>query len=237
MRRIVLDTETTGLSAADGHRIIEVACIELDNRTPTGQRFHEFVNPERKIDAGAARIHGIDSGTLDEKPKFSEIASQLYQFIEGAELIIHNAEFDLEFLDTEFRLTGGDYPKLRSVCTIVDTIEIAREMRPGRRNSLDALASEYGIDISMRTTHGALLDASILVEVYLSLTVGQTTLELATSEADSEYISQRKPGEVVDVLVVSPTQQELSDHEAWLDYLDQASANGAIWRRLETKET
>ena len=232
MRRVVLDTETTGLKIAEGHRIIEVACIELYDRTPTGKQFHEYLDPERDIESEAQKVHGLDRKFLSSKPKFSEVASSLYEFIRDSELIIHNASFDLEFLNAEFQSAEQEFDSVESICTIVDTIEIARQMRPGRRNSLDALAIEYGIDLSERTTHGALLDARILVEVYLALTGGQTSLELQTLDDSDEYVMKRKSGEVVSVVVAAATEEELKEHEQWLNYLDEKSLNGSIWRNI-----
>jgi len=233
VRRLAIDTETTGLKTSEGHRIIEVACIELDDRVPTGDEFHEYLNPDREIESSAIKVHGIDSKALAEKPKFAEIAESLFHYIEGAELVIHNAEFDLEFLNYEFSLTQKDYPDIRSVCSIVDTIQIAREMRPGRRNSLDALASEFSIDTSARTKHSALVDARILVEVYRSLTVGQTTLDLkpGTDPVAADLAKQTMKDIEIAVVKASETENEL--HEKWLDYLDSQSENGAVWRNIQ----
>ena len=240
MRQVVLDTETTGLDVSEGHRVIEVACIELNDRTRTGREFHEFVNPEREVEREALQIHGLDDEFLMTKPKFRDIAPELFNFIKGATLIIHNASFDLAFLNNEFSLAEAEYPEIESVCSIEDSLEIARQMRPGRRNSLDALANEYGVDISQRTTHGALLDASILVDVYRALTGGQTAFEFddtvgygagSTGEAGQTRLS--KP---IDVVVLWATEEELDLHERWLDYLDQQSESGSIWRKIEKSE-
>ncbi len=237
MRRVVLDTETTGLILAEGHRIIEVAGIELDDRTATGNEFHQYLNPERDIESEAQKVHGLTSEFLASKPKFYEIADELYEFIKGSELIIHNASFDLEFLNAEFQLLEKSYAPIERVCRIIDTIDIARQMRPGRRNSLDALANEYGIDISARTTHGALLDAGILVSVYRALTGGQTSIELKAADAGEKYQSKRKSGEMIAVNVISATDAELQEHEKWLALLDEKSESGAVWRKVDAART
>ncbi len=237
MRRLVVDTETTGLNTSEGHRIIEVACVELDDRKPTGNNYHEFFNPEREIDISATKIHGLDNKALAEKPKFAQIAAELFDFIKGAELVIHNAEFDLDFLNHEFSLTGQSYPDIKEVCTIVDTIQIAREQRPGRRNSLDALASEFGVDTSARTTHSALVDAQILVEVYRFLTVGQTSLDLQVKVDSVDIDLSEQTGEKIEVAVIQATEKEYELHEKWLEYLDKKSENGAIWREIDNSHT
>ena len=240
MRQIVIDTETTGLDVRDGHRIIEFACIELIDRTRTGEYLHHYVNPQREVETGALEIHGIDNEFLVSKPRFLEVADELYEFIKDAELIIHNAAFDLGFLDFEFRNTRRDYPKLQSVCEVVDTLEIARDQRPGRRNSLDALANEFGVDLSGRTLHGALLDAEILVNVYLALTGGQTSLDFgdiaelrAPVEREREIKQRTEP---VNIVVIRADDEELTLHNTLLDHLDQYCDKGSVWRRLESSK-
>ena len=237
MRKVVvLDTETTGLDFREGHRVIEVACVKLDDRTPTGSVFHEYVNPQRKVEREALEIHGIDDDFLSGKPIFPEIAPQLFKFIEGSVLVIHNAPFDLGFLNHEFKRSNEDYPPLESVCEVIDTLELARSMRPGRRNSLDALALEYDIDLSKRVLHGALLDAEILVKVYRALTGGQTSLQLESIVATGTAGTGMKPAherkKAIDIVVVRATEEESELHENWLDYLDQESDCGSIWRKL-----
>ncbi len=237
MRQVVLDTETTGLEVSNGHRVIEFACVELVSRARTGKHLHYYVNPEREVERDALKIHGIGNDFLADQPKFSEVASELYEFIEGSELIIHNAEFDLGFLDFEFQNASTEYAEIRSICEVYDTLEVAREKRPGRRNSLDALANEYGIDLSGRELHGALQDAEILVNVYLALTSGQTTLDLDFSveyDATGKKVQKRKERtEPVNIVVIRADESELALHEKILDDIDQVSKDGSIWRKLE----
>lgn len=183
MRQIVLDTETTGLEPDLGHRIIEIGCVELVNRRPTGRTFHHYLNPEREIEQGALEVHGITAEFLRDKPRFADIADELMDFISGAELVIHNAAFDVAFLDAELRRHAANVPAfagrlVSAECRILDTLALARDMHPGQRNSLDALCKRYGIDNSHRELHGALLDARILADVYLAMTGGQVGLAL-----------------------------------------------------------
>jgi DNA polymerase-3 subunit epsilon len=177
MRQIVLDTETTGLEVAQGHRIIEIGCIELDRRRPTRNHFHQYLNPEREIDPGAVEVHGLTNEFLAPKPRFAEIARELWDYLQGAELIIHNAPFDLGFLNIEFARAGFE-AGLESVCTIIDTVALARRLLPGQRVGLDALCKRYGVDNSSRDFHDALLDARLLADVYLAMTGGQSRLAL-----------------------------------------------------------
>ncbi len=242
MRQVVLDTETTGLDVKEGHRIIEVACIELNDRKPTGTVFHEYVNPERAVDQEALKVHGIDNDFLAAKPMFADVAQKLFDFLNGAQLIIHNAAFDLEFLNYEFGRVPAEFPPLESVCEIEDTLEIARESRPGRRNSLDALANQFEVDlVSERSLHGALLDARILVEVYRAMTGGQTSFEFEESSpyvaGDSADRVQAKRTEPVEVFVLKATEEELSLHESWLDDLDKSSEKGSVWRKIQEGAT
>ena len=181
MRRIVLDTETTGLEPAEGHRIIEVACLELTGRRPTGRHFHRYLNPERAVDFAASEVHGLTAEDLADKPRFADIADEFLEFVEGAELLIHNAAFDVAFLDSELDRAGR--PKLSALCTVRDTLEMARELHPGKKNSLDALCERYFVDNSRRTLHGALLDAQLLADVWLAMTRGQETLDIALAAA------------------------------------------------------
>ncbi len=192
MRQIVLDTETTGLEVSESHRIIEVAALELVNREKTGKFLHFHLNPERNIDAGATRVHGMTNEFLKDKPKFASIADELLQFIEGAELLIHNAPFDLGFLNWEFSLWRSSWPGLASYCTVLDTLVLAREKHRGARNSLDALCKRYKVNHSHRKFHGALLDSELLAEVYLTMTGGQITL---FSEEGLEPKTQTKNSE------------------------------------------
>lgn len=218
-RQIVLDTETTGLEVTQGHRVIEIGCVEMKNRRLTQNNFHHYVNPDRLIDAGAQQVHGISNDFLSAKPKFSSVARSLWEFLEGAELLIHNAPFDLGFLNEEFRRAGFGQ-KIEEVCSITDTVTLARKLHPGQKNSLDALCRRYGVDNSRRDFHGALLDAHLLADVYLAMTGGQSALVL-----DDER-SQAKPrhSRFVEQLgvagatlpVVQATAEETAAHQAWV---------------------
>jgi len=234
MRQIVLDVETTGLEAAAGHRIIEIGCVEMLNRRTTGQKFHRYLNPEREIDAGAMAVHGIDSARLQQAPKFAEVADELLAFINGAELIIHNAPFDVGFLNAEFARLPGDVRTVATVCKVLDTLALARSLHPGQRNSLDALCKRYSIDNTKRELHGALLDAGILVDVYLAMTGGQSALALDMNGRGSEARNHgvaapaRAPG--VTLIVTTANSDELQRHEAMLDLIHKSSGGKAVWR-------
>ncbi|MGD9388748.1 MAG: DNA polymerase III subunit epsilon, partial [Gammaproteobacteria bacterium] len=184
-RQVVLDTETTGLEPAEGHRIIEIGCLELVNRRLTGRKFHQYLNPEREIDPGAEDVHGLSNAFLADKPRFADVAGEFLEFVEGAELVIHNAAFDLGFLDTELARLEPPGPALSRICGVLDTLMLARQLHPGQRNSLDALCKRFGIDNSNRELHGALLDAELLADVYLVMTGGQAELVLAAEPAGS----------------------------------------------------
>jgi DNA polymerase-3 subunit epsilon len=238
MRQIVLDVETTGLETSAGHRIIEIGCVELLNRRPTGQRFHRYLNPEREIDAGALAVHGIDSSRLAQAPRFAEIVDELLAFIRGAELIIHNAPFDVGFLDAEFARLSGDVRTVSAVCKVLDTLALARGLHPGQRNSLDALCKRYSVDNTKRDLHGALLDAGILVDVYLAMTGGQSALALDMSGGRDQNARQsgveapaRAPGVLLMVTVAAP--DELRQHEAMLDLIHKSSGGKTVWRAAE----
>lgn len=235
MRQIILDTETTGLDFNDGHRIIEVGCVELVSRRPTGRHFHRYINPERDIDEGAAAVHGIRRAQLEREPRFAEIAGELLEFIDGAELIIHNASFDLGFLNAELRRLDAEAQPLERRCAVLDTLMLAREMHPGQRNSLDALCKRYGVDNSKRDLHGALLDARILADVYLAMTGGQSALELRESANASGAASAGKTGRFkrpsgLTLAVVRAEASELSDHEAMLERIAKASGGRVLFR-------
>ena len=236
MRQVVLDVETTGLDASTGHRIIEIGCVEILNRRPTGQRFHRYLNPEREIDAGALAVHGIELARLHSAPKFAEVAAELISFIDGAELIIHNAPFDVGFLDAEFARLPGESRCVAGICRVLDTLALARSLHPGQRNSLDALCKRYSVDNTKRELHGALLDAGILVDVYLAMTGGQSALALdnsARGEAARNMaaaVTLRTPGLVLAVPLASDS--ELQDHEAMLDLIHKSSGGKAVWRAL-----
>ncbi len=233
MRQIVLDTETTGLEPQQGHRIIEIGCVELVERRLTGNNFHVYLQPDREIDAGAIEVHGITNEFLADKPRFSDIAADMMDYLRGAELVIHNAPFDMGFLDHELKQLGGWEP-LGHYCDVVDTLVMARELHPGQRNSLDALCARYEVDNTKREKHGALLDAEILADVYLAMTGGQTAL-FADSEGASEGEGveagiRRLAADRPPLTVVRATQDELGMHEARLDALDKADG-GSVWRR------
>jgi DNA polymerase-3 subunit epsilon len=237
MRQIVLDVETTGLDASAGHRIIEIGCVELVNRRPSGQKFHRYLNPEREIDAGALAVHGIELARLMQAPKFAEISAELISFIEGAELIIHNAPFDVGFLDAELARLPGDARNVAGFCRVLDTLALARSLHPGQRNSLDALCKRYSVDNSRRDLHGALLDAGILVDVYLAMTGGQSALALDTgargeaARTSVAPITVRAPG--LNLAVYAASDEELALHEAMLDIVHKASGGKTVWRVVD----
>lgn len=235
MRQIVLDTETTGLDASRGHRLIELGCVELLSRRVSGSHYHRYLNPERDIDAGAQAVHGISIEFLADKPRFADIAGEFLDYIRGAELIIHNAAFDVGFIDAELARLGPGFGSLRDHATILDTLALAREMYPGQRNSLDALCKRLDIDNSHRELHGALLDAEILADVYLALTAGQGALDFAI-EAESpraQVAALQLSGERPPVRVILADATELAAHEARLGAIDKASKGACVWRRLE----
>ena len=238
MRQIVLDTETTGLEVELGHRIIEVAAIEMDNRVPTDRRFHHFVNPGREVENKALEVHGITNEFLESKPPFSAVAREFVDFIRGADLIIHNAEFDVGFLNHELKVAGEYSEPVEQLCNeIIDTIRIARELRPGRRNSLDALATEYGIDLSVRSKHGALVDAEILMKVYKAMTGGQTSMNFGDGDGhlplSAKGIDHSVRFDGANLPVLRANDEELKLHEQWLDHLDSRCEGGSVWRRAQ----
>ncbi|MHB1117173.1 DNA polymerase III subunit epsilon [Sideroxydans sp.] len=230
MRQVVLDTETTGLDPKQGHRIIEVAAIELDGRKVSGRTFHRYINPEREIDEGAAAVHGLTLDRLQDEPKFIEIAPALLEFIAGAELIIHNAPFDMGFLNAELALAG--LPKLDN--QVLDTLKVAKELHPGKKNNLNALCDRYQIDNSHRTLHGALLDTELLAEVYLGMTRGQESLLGEDAEnSETSHGNQQAERISASVRVLIASEEELAQHEAQLGDIDKASKGACIWRRPE----
>ena len=236
-RRVVLDTETTGLEHRLGDRVIEVGCVELMGRTLTGNRFHKYINPQREIEAGAQAVHGLTSEFLADKPLFAEIADELCNFIDGAELIIHNAPFDVGFLNAEFGLLGRE--PLEKVCAgILDTLRMARDMRPGKKNSLNALCSEFAIDNSSRKLHGALLDAELLAEVYLAMTRGQESL-IMDLEPQAAVDINGVALERASIRVLLASAAELVDHERVLQEIAKESKGNCLWSGLEaaTQET
>ena len=234
MRQIVLDTETTGLSTAQGHRIIEIGAIELVNRRLTGREFHRFLNPERDIDEGAERVHGISRKDLETAPRFHEVADELLEFIKNAELVIHNAEFDVGFLEHELQLMKHPRPSIGDHAQVLDTLSLARELHPGQRNSLDALCKRYEVDASNRDLHGALVDADLLARVYLAMTGGQAALLLDEAVGDG---SEQRGGIAVhasrpdlELVVVRASEAENAAHEAMLEKLRESG--DCVWDRL-----
>jgi DNA polymerase-3 subunit epsilon len=234
MRQIVLDTETTGLEAHNGHRLIEIGAVELIERRPSGKTFHTYLNPERAIDEGARAVTGIEDEFLLDKPKFADVVDDFLAFVAGAELIIHNASFDIGFLDAELKRAGEQYGRMHDHASVLDTLLMARERYPGQRNSLDALCKRLGVDNTHRDLHGGLLDAQLLAEVYLSMTTGQGGLDLAfeqeaTPSADALLASitvTARPR------VLRASEAEVAAHMARLDALDKA-AGTSIWRKME----
>lgn len=232
MRQVVLDTETTGLDVALGHRVIEIAGVEIVNRRLTGRHFHKYVNPERDVETGALQVHGLTFEFLQDKPRFGDIASELIEFLSGAELIIHNAPFDVSFLDHEFALCEQD--AVAAHCPLVtDTLRMARDLHPGKRNSLDALCERYQVDNSARTLHGALLDAELLAEVYLAMTRGQETLVMDIGLPE-QGLDDTEPGEqIFELEVIYASAEELAEHRRLLADIDNATKGGCVWSRLE----
>ena len=230
-RQVILDTETTGLNARLGDRILEIGCVELQNRRMTDNHFHRYINPERDSEEGALKVHGITSEFLADKPKFSEVVQDFLRYIEGAEVIIHNAAFDVEFLDAE--LGRMKLPPFAKHCGgVFDTLKYARELHPGKRNSLDALCERYQIDNSHRTLHGALLDASLLADVYIAMTRGQDSLaiELESPAAGQAVTAEELAARPV-LRVLAPSAEELAAHEKLLDGIDKDSKGRTLWRR------
>ncbi len=239
MRQIVLDTETTGLEVEQQHRVIEIGCVELLNRRLTGRRFHRYLNPERDIDEGAQAVHGLSREQLSKEPTFAQIHAEFLEFVQGAELVIHNAPFDVAFLDAELGRLGGaaaPFMKVADLCRVLDTLALARQMHPGQRNSLDALCKRYSVDNSHREYHGALLDARILAEVYLAMTGGQATFTLSeesdTARSRARQAAPQRFSHGVRIIVVKASEEELVAHEAALALLDKASRGNTVWRRL-----
>ena len=238
MRQIVLDTETTGLEPSQGHRIIEIGCVEINNRRLTNKRFHQYINPQREIDEGAVEVHGITSAFLDDKPHFKDIAADFLSFVDGAELIIHNAPFDVGFINHELKMLGGAKQRIEDSCSILDTLRMARQMHPGQKNNLDALCKRYAINNSSRTLHGALLDAEILADVYLSMTGGQVHLSLdgrePTTSSDQSTEVMHKPVERSQKLrIIRASDSELVEHDKRLAAIAKASGTKPVWQLQE----
>ena len=235
MRQVVLDTETTGLEPELGHRVIEIGCIEVVNRRRTGRVFHRYLRPDREIDPGALQVHGITPEFLAGQPRFEDVAVEWLEFVRGAELVIHNAPFDVAFLDAELARLPEAPGRVAEICAVLDTLALARQLHPGQRNSLDALCKRYSVDNSQRDLHGALLDADLLLEVYLAMTGGQGALTLESDEGTgvsnaAVRRAQRPPGTLV---VVRATAAELEAHERRLAALDRASGGRTVWRLVD----
>ena len=245
MRQIVLDTETTGLDSSEGHRIIEIGCVEIINRRLTGNNYHQYVNPEREIDEGAVDVHGMTKESLADKPRFCDVVPDFLEYVKGAQLVIHNAPFDVGFLNYEFSLLsdsaeagGTGVLNIDDHCTIEDTLQLARKLHPGQKNDLDSLCKRYNIDNSQRTFHGALLDAEILADVYLAMTGGQSGLfedhagpaQLGAARVQIRRLDPNRPR----LAVIRASDEELQAHAAWLNELDKATEGRCIWRQLDS---
>ncbi|GMR00745.1 MAG: DNA polymerase III subunit epsilon [Gammaproteobacteria bacterium] len=226
-RQIVLDTETTGLDPKQGHKIIEIGCVEMINRRLTGNNYHQFLQPDREIDEGAQAVHGISNEFLADKPRFSDVVKDFIEYLDGAELIIHNAPFDVGFIDHELKLAGDEYGKVVTYCSVIDTLVMARKMRPGKKNNLDVLCKEYEVNNAHRELHGALLDAELLAEVYLRMTGGQSALSLESEEmsdsaagggaAIKKLSANRKP-----IRIIQASDEELKAHQVIVEKMGKA---------------
>jgi DNA polymerase-3 subunit epsilon len=225
-RQIVLDTETTGLEPSQGHRVIEIGCVELINRRLTGNNYHQYLQPDREIDEGALQVHGISNEFLKDKPRFTDVIDDLMSYLKGAELVIHNAPFDVGFLDHELKLAGNGRGAINDHCTVIDTLVMARKMHPGQKNNLDALCKRYDVNNTQRDLHGALLDAEILSEVYLRMTGGQVGLALDSEQADEKEDGVVSPSRISSdrppLRVISASQEELSAHAGFLKKMGDA---------------
>jgi len=237
MRQIVLDTETTGLSPKEGHRIIEIGCVELIDRRVTRNNFHCYLNPEREIDRGALNVHGLSNEFLNDKPLFKDVVDEFIEFVKGAELIIHNAAFDVGFINYELKRLRRSYGKIEQHCGVFDTLALARKMHPGQKNNLDALVRRYDVDHFERNLHGALLDSKILAYVYLAMTGGQETL--FTDSAASNQTSHSQNNEQTDdwerpkTPIIVADEKELSEHEKYLDMIAEKNGQPAVWSASE----
>lgn len=241
MRSVVLDTETTGMPVTDGHRIIEIGCVELEGRRLTGRHFHVYLQPDREIDEGAIAVHGITNEYVKDMPRFREVANDFFEFINGAQLIIHNAAFDVGFINNEFALIGQtERAEVSDYCSILDTLLMARERHPGQRNNLDALCKRYGVDNSGRDLHGALLDAEILADVYLAMTGGQTSLSLAGNGGETDG-SGRATASAIRRLaaergltrVIRASDEELAAHVARLAVIEKSAGGPSLWAQMD----
>lgn len=233
MRHVVLDTETTGIETSQDHRIIEIGCVELIGRRLTGRHYHQYINPQREIDAGALEVHGISQEFLADKPLFEQVAEEFLEFIKGAELIIHNAPFDIGFIDHEFGKLGNGYGKVSDHCGIIDTLVMARQKHPGQKNNLDALCKRYEVNNAHRELHGALLDAEILADVYLAMTGGQVVLGLGgrgdESNITGEEAIRRLDSNRPPLKIIRANESELSEHRRKLQYINESSSGQCLW--------
>ncbi|MBT6115494.1 MAG: DNA polymerase III subunit epsilon [Porticoccaceae bacterium] len=234
MRQIVLDTETTGLETSQDHRIIEIGCVELVGRKLTGRHYHQYVNPQRKVDVGAMEVHGITDQFLEDKPLFETVAREFLEFVDGADLVIHNAPFDVGFINHEIAKLNGAYQAIESGCRIIDTLALARQKHPGQKNNLDALCKRYGVDNSQRDLHGALLDAEILADVYLLMTGGQVNLNISGQQASDGGQDNSRSGirrlaqDRQPLRVVTASQEEIERHQQKLEAINKSSGN-CLW--------
>ncbi len=234
MRQIVLDTETTGLETSQDHRIIEIGCVELVGRKLTGRHYHQYINPQRKVDEGAMEVHGISDQFLEDKPLFDQVAKEFLEFVDGADLVIHNAPFDVGFINHEIAKLSGKYQVIETSCRIIDTLALARQKHPGQKNNLDALCKRYGVDNSARDLHGALLDAEILADVYLLMTGGQVNLNIsdqsnsASGEVNSKSSIRRLSADRTPLRIVKSSEEELALHQQKLDAINKSSG-ACIW--------
>ncbi len=228
MRQIILDTETTGININDGNRILEIGCVEMVNRKLTGKTYHQYINPQRESEEGALKVHGIETTFLQTQPLFSEIVDDFMLFVGDAQLVIHNAPFDIGFLNHELKLDGNRYPAF-DVNASLDTLKVAKEQRPGQRNSLDALCKHYGIDNSHRVLHGALLDAEILADVYLFLTGGQTGLALSPDSDQDGDAEATRTAAAFSLSVIKANESELKAHDDYKELLNKKAENGSLW--------
>jgi DNA polymerase III subunit epsilon len=242
MRQIVLDTETTGLETSQGHRIIEIGCVELFNRRLTGRHYHQYINPEREVDAGAFQVHGISNDMLADKPKFAQIADEFLAFVGDADLIIHNAAFDIGFINAEFGRLSPRPATIETQRTIIDSLLLARAKHPGQKNNLDALCKRYGVDNSQRDLHGALLDAEILADVYLLMTGGQTALSLGGNQSNNKDSGgsgneiRRLATTRRSLPVIRVSEAELEQHNEKLASIHKASAGNCVWLKEPVAE-
>ncbi|MCI5105768.1 MAG: DNA polymerase III subunit epsilon [Pseudomonadales bacterium] len=235
MRQVVLDTETTGLDPQQGHRVIEIGCVEIQNRRLTGKHFHYYLNPDRDIDEAAIEVHGLTREFLSDKPRFAQIEAEFIDFVRDAELVIHNAPFDIGFLDAELKRNNSSVQELAGICSVLDSLLLAREKHPGQRNNLDALCKRYGVDNTQRELHGALLDAEILADVYLLMTSGQSSLSLKEeSDEQNQGIQLRELDPNRPPLrIIKANDSELAAHQERLEEIARASGDNCLWLELD----